>query len=190
MFATNNQNYGRLNDDDAESYCAFIEWDICLLLPSVTKVSFFADNTLVYQRGVRYQMFWYTQRKTHSLRHLNMPVKPCCAGGNLSPPTHNNHLSLVQINEDDRWVRLAVLTEAPRPESSANCRDGPDPAGYSTLVNSVRAGLVQDDLWLIKKDEGFEQRFNLFSLHELQFHVFAPGPETFCEWTTPWSLFF
>lgn len=54
-----------------------------------------------------------------------MPVEPCCAGGNLSPPTQNDHLSLARINEDDRWGRLAALTEAPRQESNANPRDVP-----------------------------------------------------------------
>lgn len=61
----NHQNYGGLSVDYAESYCAFIGKDFCLLLPSVMRVSFFfADDSLVYQRGVRYQMFWYTQRNT------------------------------------------------------------------------------------------------------------------------------
>lgn len=93
-------------------------------------------------------MVWYTQRNTHSLRRLNMPMKPCCAGGNLSPPTRNDHLSLARINEDDRWGRLAALTEAPRQESSAKRRDGLNLAGCSTPVNSVHARLLQHDLIL------------------------------------------
>lgn len=35
---------------------------------------------------VRYLIFRHSQRNTHSPRRLNRPVKPNCAGGNLSPP--------------------------------------------------------------------------------------------------------
>lgn len=171
------------------SYCAFIRWDISLPLSSVTRVSFFADDTLVYERGVSYQMLWYAQRNTHSLRRLNMPVKRHCAGGNLSPPTPNDHLSLARINEDDRWWRLAVLTEAPRQESSANRRDAPNPVGCGTLVNSVCARSLQDDVWLVNKDEGLKKK-NLIPLVcvSCNFKCFCSRAWNFL-WITPWALF-
>lgn len=53
--------------------------------------------------------------------------------------THNDHLSLVQINENDRWGVLAVLTEALRQESMKNHGYGPDPVGKSPVVNFAHA---------------------------------------------------
>lgn len=125
-------------------------------------------------------MFWYAQRNTHSLGRLNMPVKPCCAGGNLSPPTHNDHLSLVRINEDDRWGRLAALTEAARQEPSANPRDVPTRQDTALLlILSVHGWFRMTFDWSRKMKALKKDVIRL--VYKLQFQVFAPGPETFCE---------
>lgn len=76
-----------------------------------------SQNRLCLSEEIRYQIFQSAQR-THAQSVL--PEHVCeatlCWRQSVSP-THNDHLSLAQINGDDRWGVLAVLTEALRQAS-------------------------------------------------------------------------
>lgn len=79
-----------------------------------------SQSRLCLSEEIRYQIFQYAQR-THA--QSVAPEHACEAmlsWRQSVSPTHNDHLSLVQINEDDRWGVLAVLTEALRQESRNN----------------------------------------------------------------------
>lgn len=67
----------------------------------------------------------------------------------VSPSTRNDHLSLARINEDDRCWRLAALTEAPRQE--------PQPQRWPPTRQDTER-LLQDDILLAKKEEGFGKK--------------------------------
>lgn len=92
-------------------------------------------------------MFCYAQRNVRS----PAPSEHACEAKprlrqSVSPSTRNDHLSLAPINEDDRWGRIAVLTEAPRRE--------PQPQRWPPTRQDTER-LLQDDVLLAKKEEGF-----------------------------------
>lgn len=73
-----------------------------------------SQNRCCLSEGIRYQIFQYAQRtQAQSVQPEHACEAMLCWRQSVSP-THNDHLSLVQINEDDRWGGLAVLTEALR----------------------------------------------------------------------------
>lgn len=95
-----------------------------------------SQNRLCLSQEIRYQIFLRAQR-THA--QSVAPYRACEAvlsWRQSVSPTHNDHLSLVQINGDDRWRALAALTEALRQESRNNrgCRTRSWPSGRQALV--------------------------------------------------------
>lgn len=92
-----------------------------------------SQNRLCLSQEIRYQIFLCAQR-THA---QSVPPYRACEAvlswRQSVSPTHNDHLSLVQINGDDRWWALAVLTEALRQESR-NCCARSWPSGQQALM--------------------------------------------------------
>lgn len=114
-------------------------------------------------------MFRYAQRNARS----PAPSEHACEAvprlrQSVSPSTRNDHLSLARINEDDRWGRLAALTEAPRQE--------PQPQRWPPTRQDTER-LQQDDVLLAKKEEGFEKKIISLVYVSCKFPVFASGPE-------------
>lgn len=98
-----------------------IEWNRCG--PLFMRQNKMSDNPVHSENT-------HTHTDTHSHTHNTESVMPepsqegkLCWRQSVSP-THNNHLSLLKINEDDRWGLLSTLTEALRRESRHGHSDG------------------------------------------------------------------